>query len=143
MGLGTKAEKYPFLHVYKREDPDLTYYHSSKPLGMVRGIPVIAEEYMAYKGIIYEIDITVGDFKTKDGGVLYLPIEKVYQDRDYGYLADVDKFIWIKFYEGPYGWVLGDSEFFMEGDKIGYIYFPGYWAAMRGKVAYHRNVKPD
>ncbi len=140
--LGTKAKNYSFLQPYKSEEPDLVYYRSTKPLGVVRGIPVIAEEYIAHKGIIYSIEITVKKFSIGEG-FLDWSVSDVYADREYGHLVDMDRFMGVKTVTGFYSWVLGDSEFYLCGDKLVYRHFAGYWAAMRAKAAYGRNVKPE
>ena len=130
--LGSKAANYSFLRPYKREAPDLTSYRSAKPLGMVKGLPVIAEDYAAYKGVIYRIEITSDEWDLR------------YENSSS--LFSVSEFIGLKtLYDSPpYAFkTLGDSDYAIAEDSIIYTHMPTYWRAMRAKMAYHRNVKPD
>ena len=143
--LGGKAESYAFLRAYKQEAPDLTYYHSSKPLGLVRGLPVIAEDYIAYQGVIYRIAITSDKWVTWEGHDP-MSLEDLVRDRYSSHLFDLERFLGLKNIP-DWAWLLfdsiGDSEYIIVDDYIIYTHMPTYWRAMRAKVAYHRNVKPD
>ena len=140
--LGGKAESYAFLRAYKQEAPDLTYYHSSKPLGLVRGLPVIAEDYVAYQGIIYRIAVT-GDKWNMDEDFSLMTIADVYQDRLSSYLSKLERFIGLKNIYPPTYHSIGDDNYSIVNSGLIYTHMPTYWRAMRAKVAYHRNVKPD
>ena len=142
--LGGKAESYAFLRAYKQEAPDLTYYHSSKPLGLVRGLPVIAEDYIAYQGVIYRIAITSDKWVTWEGHDP-MSLGDLVRDRYSGHLFNEDRFVGLKhlYAGGPWFDSIGDSEYIIVDDYIIYTHMPTYWRAMRAKVAYHRNVKPD
>ena len=140
--LGGTAENYTFLRAYKQEAPNLTYYHSSKPLGLVRGLPVIAEDYIAYQGIIYRIAVT-GDKWNMDEDFSLMTIADVYQDRLSSYLSKLEKFMGLKNIYPPTYHSIGDDNYSIVNSSLVYTHMPTYWRAMRAKVAYHRNVKPD
>ena len=139
--LGSKAADYDFLRPYRHDAPDLTYYYSTKPLGDVRGMPVIAEDYAAYQGVIYRIEITSDKWNVGDGGE-FMRFADLVLSKEYGHLFDGERFIGVKnlVKSLPY---LGDSEFIITWNGLDYTHMPTYWRAMRAKVAYHRNVKPD
>ena len=142
--LGGKVENYAFLRAYKQEAPGLTYYHSSKPLGLVRGLPVIAEDYIAYQGVIYRIVITSDKWVTWEGHDP-MSLGDLVRDRYSSHLFNEDRFVGLKhlYAGGPWFDSIGDSEYIIVDDYIIYTHMPTYWRAMRAKVAYHRNVKPD
>ncbi len=140
--LGDKVENYTFLRAYKQEAPDLTYYHSNKPLGLVRGIPVSVEDYTAYKGVIYRIAITSDKWDDLED-FSYATIADVYQDRLSKYLSKLEKFMGLKnIYPQTY-YSIGDVNYTIIAGRLIYTHMPTYWRAMRAKIAYHRNVKPD
>lgn len=134
--LGSRARQYSFLHAYKNEPPGFVYYDSSKPAGMVRTAHVLAEKYSTYKGKIYQIEIT-----------RYLKYIPSFSDfafsRYYNDPLDLEKFVGLKVLPDIDGNCLGDTMFYNFADKLVFTYLPVYYEAMRAKLAYYRNVKPD
>lgn len=138
--LGSKAKNYSFLRPYRYEAPDIIYYKNSKSPAKVKGVNIIAEKYLSYKGIIYRIEAT-SDKWTKDRE---WTLEKIVRDRYWSRLFDIGDFVGLKnFRTIAYSHSVGDSEFKIIDDDMIYTHLPTYWKAMRAKVADYRNVKPD